>query len=112
MFKNKFIITAVIFIIFLLFTSVIKNETRIIEKQIINLNLKILSKEKDFNEAQLEFYYLSSPKTIEYKLNQIGFYNYQPIAYSKIFINLKDFLNIEKKISINETIHEKKIQKR
>ena len=112
MFKTKFIITTAVFIIFLLITSVIKNKTRIIEKQIANINSKILSKEKDFNEAQLDFYYLSSPKTIEQKLNQIGFNNYQPIAYSKIFLNLKDFLNIQKKISINTNIHEKKFKKK
>ena len=54
MFKTKFIITTVVFIIFLLITSVIKNKTRIIETN-RKYKFKILSKEKDFNEAQLDF---------------------------------------------------------
>ena len=37
MFKTKLIITITIFVIFLVFTSAIKNETRIIEK---NISLK------------------------------------------------------------------------
>ena len=37
MFKIKFLISITIFITFLTATSVIKNKTRIIEKQIINL---------------------------------------------------------------------------
>ena len=72
MFKSKIIISSIIFISFLIFTSIIKNETRIIEKKILNLNSKILSKEKDINETQLDFYYLTSPFEIEkaIKLNR------------------------------------------
>ena len=42
MFKTKLIISISIFITFLIITSVIKNKTRILEKEITNLNLKIL----------------------------------------------------------------------
>ena len=38
MFKIKFIISITIFFVFLIFTSVIKNKTRVIEKEIYNLN--------------------------------------------------------------------------
>ena len=41
MFKTKLIISITIFISFLVVTSAIKNETRIIEKKIYNLNTKI-----------------------------------------------------------------------
>ena len=34
MFKSKFIISLTVFILFLIFTSTIKNKTRIIEKKI------------------------------------------------------------------------------
>ena len=40
MFKMKFIISATVFIFFLIVTSTIKNKTRIIEKNILNLNKK------------------------------------------------------------------------
>ena len=42
MFKTKLIISISIFVTFLIITSVIKNKTRILEKEITNLNLKIL----------------------------------------------------------------------
>lgn len=112
MFKTKFIISTIIFITFLIVTSFIKNKTRIIEKQILSLNNTILSKKKDVNEAQLDFYYLTSPAEIESRLELIGFNNYQPIAYSKIFFDISDFINIEKKISNLKDQNEKKIKKK
>ena len=59
MFKKKYIICATLFLAFLIITSFIKNKSRLLEKQTTNLNIKIISKEKDINEAQLDFYYLS-----------------------------------------------------
>ena len=73
MLKTKFIISSIIFIVFLITTSAVKNETRILEKKITNLSNDILLKRKDINETQLDFYYLSSPKEVEKKLNIIGF---------------------------------------
>ena len=61
MFKTKFVISTAIFITFLIITSVIKNKTRILEKQISNSQKLIIIKEKNINEAELDFYYLSSP---------------------------------------------------
>ena len=112
MFKMKFIIVSSIFILFLIFTSTIKNKTRVIEKNISNLTTNILIKKKDINEAQLDFHYLTSPAEIEKKLNIIGFLNYQPIKYSKIFFDITDFVEIQNKISNLKNIDEKKTQKK
>ena len=111
MFKTKFIISAIIITIFLVITSVIKNKTRIIEKKISNFNVKILSKKKDINEAQLDFHYLTSPAEIEKKLSVIGLVNYQPIEYSKIFFDILDFNRIQNKLSKLKNYDEKKIKK-
>ena len=108
MFRSKIIICITIFTTFLVLTSTIKNKTRIIEKQIMHLNNKILLKKKDFNEAQLEFYYLTSPAEIEKKLSLIGFSNYQPIKYSNIFFKISDFDNIRNKFSNLKNLNEKK----
>tara|TARA_Y100000591_G_C21540682_1_gene548723 strand:+ start:143 stop:469 length:327 start_codon:yes stop_codon:yes gene_type:complete len=108
MYKTKFIISSLIFIFLLLLTSIIKNETRIIEKKISSLNVEILSKEKDINETQLDFYYLTSPAEIEKRLNTIGFVNYEPIEFSKIFFEISDFMNIENKITNLRDLNEKK----
>ena len=99
MLRTKFIISSIIFIIFLIITSAVKNETRILEKKITNLSNDILLKRKDINETQLDFYYLSSPKEVEKKLNIIGFNDYSPISNSKIFLNILDFTKINNKIS-------------
>ncbi len=112
MFKSKYIISISAIIIFLISTSIIKNKTRILEKQITSLNTKTLLKKKIINEAQLEFYYLTSPSEIEKKLRLIGFDDYEPIEYSKIFFDISDFNKIQNKISKLKTINEKKAQKK
>ena len=81
MLKARLIISISIFVTFLVITSAIKNKTRILEKEIKNLNLEILFKEKNINEAQLDFHYLSSPAEIEKKLNLIGFDKYHTILF-------------------------------
>ena len=112
MFKMKFIIAITVFISFLLVTSTIKNKTRVIEKNISNLNTKIFIKTSDINETQLDFDYLTSPAEIEKKISIIGFDNYQPIKYSRIFFDILDFTEIQNKISNLKKIDEKKIQKK
>jgi len=112
MFKMKFIIASSIFISFLLITSTIKNKTRVIEKNILNLRTITLSKTTDINEAQLDYHYLTSPAEIEKKLSIIGLGNYQPIKYSRIFFNISDFTEIQNKISNLTNTDEKKIQKK
>jgi len=112
MFKMKLIISATVFISFLIITSTIKNKTRVIEKNILNLNKKILFITKDINEAQLDFHYLTSPAEIEKKLSMIGFYEYQPIKYSSIFFDISDFTKIHNKISNLKNLNEKKTQKK
>lgn len=112
MFKTKLITSLLVFFIFLIITSIIKNKTRVIEKQIFNLKTKIFLKEKDLNETQLDFYYLTSPREIENKLNIIGFNNYQPIQNSKIFYSISDFINMENKITNLRNLNEKKIEKK
>ena len=112
MFKMKFIIAITVFISFLLVTSTIKNKTRVIEKNISNLNTKIFIKLSDINETQLDFDYLTSPAEIEKKISIIGFDYYQPIKYSRIFFDILDFTEIQNKISNLKKIDEKKIQKK
>ena len=112
MFKKKFLISTTVFIIFLLITSAIKNQTRIIEKNISSLNTKILAKKKNINEAQMDFYYLTSPAEIEKRLNLIGFDNYKPIKLSNIFFEISEFYKIQNKTTNLKKLDEKKIKKK
>ena len=110
--KIKFLISITIFVTFLITTSIIKNKTRVIEKQIKSLNNIILIKEKNVNESELDFYYLSSPIEIEKKLNLIGFNKYQPIKYSNIYFDMSDFTTIQNKFSNLNSSNGKKIKKK
>ena len=56
MFNSKLIYSISIFIFFLIIISIVKNQSRILEKRIIGLNKNILLKEKNLSETQLEFF--------------------------------------------------------
>ena len=112
MLKIKFLISILIFSSLLIATSVIKNQTREIEKKIYNLSNIILAKEKDFNESQLDFFYLTSPFMIEKKINHLDNHNYIVMEYSKIFLSMTDFMNLDTKYAIQEIKNEKKTKKR
>ena len=112
MFKTKFLISTGLLLLLLIITSIIKNKTRVLEKKIINLQIKVASKEKDINETQLDFFYLTSPEEIEKKLNEIGFNNYRPIEFSKIFLSISDLDEIQNKLSILKNSNEEKIKKK
>ena len=111
MFRSKIIMPVIIFLFLLIITSIIKNETRIIEKKLSKLNKQIILKEKDINESELDFYFLSSPAELEKKVKILGNTNYNPIKNSNIFQNLSNFKNIQKKISILDKQNEKKTKK-
>ena len=111
MFKTKFIISSIIFILLLIITSTIKNKTHILEKKISNLKTVVLVKKKDISETQLDFYYLSSPTEIEKKLNVIGFNNYKPIEFSNIFFDISDLTKLNSNLSELKDFHEKKTKK-
>jgi hypothetical protein len=112
MFKSKAIISTIIFLILLIITSIIKNQTRIIEKKLYKLNEEIVLKEKDINESQLDFYFLISPAEIEKKVKLLGQNNYIPIKNSNIFLSLANFTDIKKKMSILDKQNEKKNKKK
>jgi len=99
MFKSKIVITTIIFLLLLIFTSIIKNQTRIIEKKLFFLNKKIALKERDINDSQLDFHFLTSPAELEKKIKILGLNNYAAIEKSKIFFNFSDFFNIQKNLS-------------
>jgi hypothetical protein len=111
MFRSKIIISSIIFLILLIFTSIIKNQTRIVEKKLYKLNKKIALKEKDINESQLDFYFLTSPAEVEKKIKILEQVIYMPIENSKIYLNISNFIDIKKKLSVINNQNEKKTRK-
>ena len=112
MFKVKFFISITIFSILLFGTSVIKNQTRVIEKKIYYIKKEINFKVKDLNESQLDYSYLTSPFVIEQKINHLDKNYYVPMEYSKIFLTISDFLDLQRKFATQENENEKKIKKK
>ena len=110
MFKSKIFLSLIIFFFLLITISIIKNQTRSLEKKIYQLNKKISIKEKDLNGSQFDFFYLSSPDIIEKKINNLGKNNYLPMRHSEIFLNFSSFTNIQNKITILKRDNEKKIK--
>ena len=112
MFKLKVFVSILIFSSMLIGTSIIKNYTRTIEKKINIFSSLILIKEKDLNELQLDFSYLTSPHIIEKKVEHLDSIQYSPMEFSKIFLSMSNFLNLENKFVIQKDQNEKKIQKK
>ena len=112
MFNSKLFFSLAIFTFFLIITSLIKNQSRLIEKQIKGLNINIIAKEKNISEAEMEFSYLSSPNEIEKKFNSGDQEKFEPIKHSNIFYDVDDFNTLEKKLSNLIHIDEKKIRKK
>ena len=112
MFKLKIFFFILIFSLLLIVTSIVKNQTRKIEKEISFYQKVIHHKEKDINETQLDFFYLTSPMMIEEKILLLSDRDYYPMEYSRIFMNISNFLNIKNKYVIKNNQNENKIQKK
>ncbi len=112
MIKMKILISIIIFSSFLIGTSFIKNQTRELEKKIYSINKEITLREIDLNESQLDFSYLTSPDIIERKVELLDQIKYVHMEYSKIFLSLSNFLDLENKLVTHGNENGKKIQKK
>ena len=110
--KIKLIISLFIFSILLGITSAIKNQTRIIEKNIYKIDRRILAIEKDLHETELDYSYLSSPNNLSVKIKDLAFIEYVPMDFSRIYLNYRNFIDSQKKITILRMNNEKKTQKK
>ena len=110
--KIKLIISICIFSILLVITSVVKNQTRIIEKNIYKIDRKIAVIEKDLHETELDYSYLSSPNNLSKKIKDLAFIEYIAMDFSRIYLSYKDFTDSQKKITILKTKNEKKTKKK
>ena len=112
MFKLKFLFSILIFSLLLIGTSIIKNQSRELEKNIYSLSELINQYEKDLNESQLDFTYLTTPSMIEKKINFLDKIQYLPMEYSNIYLDVSELKNFQNKFAIQEQQNEKKIKKK
>ena len=110
--KLKIIVSICIFSFLLVITSFIKTKTRIIEKKIKKKKKKIAFLKKDLHEVQLDYSYLSSPGHLSKKITDLGFIEYFPVDFSKIYLSYSDFSDAQKKITIFDKNNEKKTKKK
>ena len=110
--KIKLIVSLLVFSILLGVTSAIKNKTRIIEKKIHKIDIRILITEKDLHETELDYFYVSSPKNLSAKIKNLSFIEYIPMDFSRIYSNYINFADSQKKITILKSQNEKKTQKK
>ena len=97
--STKLIISLVVFSFLLFCTSIIKNKTRIIEKKILSYQKKISISEKELYESQLDFYYLTSPKILQEKINFLTNEKYKYMSISKIYFDYNNFILDQQKIT-------------
>ena len=112
MFKIRLIFSIFLFSFLLGITSTIKNKTRVIEKNIYKIDREIAIIKKDLKETELDYFYLSSPKNLSMKINNLAFIEYIPMDFSRIYLNLKDFKDSNNKITILQTDDENKTKKK
>jgi len=93
----------------LISTSLIKDNTRLLEKSLVNLNKEIISLESNLSEAKLDFEYLTTPKNIYFLAKDFlddNFTHYKK-AQIKILIkkekNVKNFAKLEKNNNFNQS---------
>ncbi|OUX54333.1 MAG: hypothetical protein CBE47_01095 [Pelagibacteraceae bacterium TMED287] len=111
MFNKKLFVSLAIFSIFMVFTSIIKTQTRLIEKNINSNKRSISLLENEIYESQLDFYYLTSPDYLEKKIIEYSNDEYLSIKFSEIYFTLNQFLE-EKKSTVKFIKNEKKVQKK
>ena len=112
MLNKKIYIVSLIFLILLICTSFIKNETRLLEKKIYNLNHKISKLKHELHEAKVEYSYLSSPKYLFSKLSEFSNEKYVPRSFSEIYLDLSELLEHQyQKTKINLDYDKEKTKK-
>ena len=90
LFNKALIFSLSVFLILMIFTSVVKNNTRNIEKNIEKLNTEILMLNKELFNAEIDFIYLSSPDKLEKKLSTFNQKRYSTLIIQEFFYQQKN----------------------
>ena len=96
LYPKKKIITILIYFSFFISIPIIKNESRLIEKKILNHERKIIIMEKNLLEASLDFQYLSSPEVLSNKIKKSLDKKYNNLKLSQIYLNIENFTSSQK----------------
>ena len=92
MFKKSLILSLTVFLTLMVITSVIKNKTRNLEKEIEKINKEVAFLERQLSDAEIDYIYLSSPKKLKKYLSTLGKEEYLSFDHSRIFFSIEQFL--------------------
>jgi len=92
MFKKSLIFSLTVFFTLMIITSLIKNKTRNLEKEIEKINKEVAFLEKELSDAEIDYIYLSSPKKLKQYISTFGKEEYLSFDYSRIFFSTEQFL--------------------
>ena len=100
-FKKSLILSIVCFFLITITTSVIKNKSRNLEKDILKIKKDISLLEKQVSDAEIDFIYLSKPERLTKQLTKLKSKEYLTFEHSRIFFSVDHFLQHNLKISKN-----------
>ena len=92
MFKKSLILSLTVFFTLMIITSLIKNKTRNLEKEIEKINKEVAFLEKQLSDAETDYIYLSSPNKLKKSLSALGKEEYLSFDHSRIFFSIEQFL--------------------
>ena len=92
MFKKSLIFSLTVFFTLMIITSLIKNKTRNLEKEIEKINKEVAFLEKQLSDAETDYIYLSSPNKLKKSLSALGKEEYLSFDHSRIFFSIEQFL--------------------
>ena len=93
MFNKPIILSVICFLLLSITTSLIKNKTRNLEKDISVIKKDISLLEKQVSEAEIDFIYLSSPEKIKKNITELNKEKYLNFDHSRVFYSINHFLN-------------------
>jgi len=99
MLNKKIFISLTVFSIMMFFTSTIKNQSRLLEKEIVFLQKKISLLQNDLHVSQIDFYYLSSPSSLKKNLSKYAAEEYKSMNYSNLYFGIDHYIKDQKKIT-------------
>ena len=97
MFNRPLIFSLSVFLFLMIFTSIVKNNTRNIEKNIEKLNTEVSILKNELLNAEMDFIYLSSPDKLEKKILSLNRKKYSTYDFSRIFLSTEEFINFSSK---------------
>ena len=97
MFNKNLMMSLTVFLIFMIFTSMVKHKTRNFEKEINTLNKEITFLRKELKDAKTDYVYLSSPAQLQKYLLILNFKDYFSYDISRIFKSTDQFIIYKEK---------------